>query len=97
MNFDTVILNCLLVVLAAIMLDTLLGILLSVKLKTFSTSVLPQFLANNVLPYIGGLLILAVFANYVPDMAYLFYAGVALVTAKFSKEALIDKLQALFT
>jgi len=95
MTFDTIILNSLLISLASILLDTIMGILISIKAKTFDVSKLPQFIAGNVFPYMGGLIILAVFANYVPDLAYLFYAGVALVTVKFSKEALIDKLKTL--
>ena len=97
MIIDTIILNCLLVVLASILLDTLLGILIAVKIKTFDVSKLPQFLASNVLPYIGGLIILAVFANLVAELQYLFYTAVTLVTVKFSKEALLDKLTVLFS
>jgi hypothetical protein len=96
MTVDSAILNSLLVALASIILDMLMGVAISVKNSTFSLSKLPQFLANNVFPYVGGLIILAVFANYVSNLAYLYYAGVGLVTVKFSKEALIDKLKLLF-
>lgn len=95
MIFDSIILNSLLISLASILLDMIIGVLISVKDKTFSISKFPQFLATSVMPYMGGLIILALFANYVPDLAYLFYAGVALVTVKFSKEALLDKLKTL--
>jgi energy-coupling factor transporter transmembrane protein EcfT len=96
MTIDSTILNSLLVVLASILLDMLMGVCIAIKTGTFSLSKLPKFLASNVVPYIGGLIILAVFANYVSEMEYLFYAGVGLVTVKFSKEALVDKLTTLF-
>lgn len=96
MTIDANILNSLLVALGSIVLDMLLGVGMGIKSGTFSLSKLPKFLASNVVPYIGGLIILAVFANYFSEMEYLFYAGVALVTVKFSKEALLDKLTALF-
>jgi hypothetical protein len=96
MTFDPTILNSLLVVLASILLDTVMGVFLAIKTNTFNLSKLPQFLASNVFPYVGGLIILAVFANYITDLNYLFYAAVGLVTVKFSKEALIDKIQTLF-
>lgn len=96
MTIDATILNSLLVVLASILLDMVMGVCIAIKTGTFSLSTLPKFLASNVVPYIGGLIILAVFANYVSEMEYLFYAGVGLVTIKFSKEALADKLTTLF-
>lgn len=94
---NLLILNLLLVVLMSILLDTILGILISIKAKAFDISKLPQFLATNVLPYVGGLVVLAAFANYVPELNYLFYTGVGIVTLKFTKEALIDKVTQLFT
>lgn len=96
MTIDSTILNSLLVALASILLDMLMGVCIAIKIGTFSLSTLPKFLASNVVPYVGGLIILAVFANYLSDLNYLFYAGVGLVTVKFSKEALIDKLKTLF-
>lgn len=95
--FDTAIMKCLIVALATIFLDVIMGILLSVKNGSFSLNKLPQFLATNIVPYMGGLIVLAVFANYVSDLSYAFYAGTALVAVKFSKEALIDKIKALLS
>jgi len=96
MTIDSTILNSLLVVLSSIILDMLMGVCIGIKNGNFSLSTLPKFLASNVVPYIGGLIILAVFANYISEIEYLFYTGVGLVTVKFSKEALVDKLTKLF-
>jgi len=93
---DNVILSSLIVSLCSILLDFVMGVLISIKEKTFDASKLPQFIATNVFPYVGGLTIVAVLAIYVPDLNYLFYTGVALVIVKFSKEALLDKLKTLF-
>jgi len=54
MTIDSTILNSLLVVLASILLDMLMGVFISIKSNSFSFSKLPQFLASNVVPYIGG-------------------------------------------
>lgn len=79
----------------SILLDFLLGVFISIKKKEFSINKLPQFLANNIFPYIGGLGIIALVAFFVPEFEYLFYAGVGFVALKYSKEALIDKVKML--
>ena len=84
-------------VLAPILLDFIMGVIVSLKQHKFSLSILPQFIATNLLPYVGGLAVLAVFAIYVPALEYLFYMGIGLVGIKFTKEALIDKLTILFS
>lgn len=91
------IITSLIVALCSILLDFILGVLISIKDKTFDLSKLPQFLKTNLFPYIGGLLVVAAVAIWVPTLNYLFYAGGALVTAKFCKEALLDKVKLLFS
>ena len=95
--FSTVIFQTLLVVLASILLDLLLGVLIAIKKGEFSLSILPHFLAANVFPYVGGLVILALLSVYLAQMEYLYYAAAAIVTVKFSKEALLDKITILFS
>lgn len=87
----------LIVVLCSILLDTLLGIMVSIKNGEFSINTLPKFIATNVFPYVGGLVLLAGFAYFITSFQYLFYAGVAIVTAKFCKEALLEKISKLFS
>lgn len=97
MTINMAIITAFLVALATISLDTILGILVSFKAGTFDVGKLPQFIRTNILPYIGGLIILALLANYVNELEYYFYTGVGLVAIKFSKEAILDKLRSLFS
>lgn len=95
MIIDSTIMSSLVVALTAIFLDMILGVLISIMDKTFDFSILPRFLATNVMPYAGGLIILALFASYVSEWEYVYYTGVGLVAVKFTKEALIEKLRIL--
>lgn len=87
----------LIIVLTTILFDVLVGVLISIKKGRFDLSILPQFIKTNVFPYMGGLLVLALLSAYLPEMEYLYYAAVGIVTLKFSKEALLDKIQELFS
>ena len=86
-------------IIAPILLDTLLGIILSLKAGTFNLRKLPQFLATNLLPYVGGLLVLALTAyiagDYTAQIAALFYAAAAATAAKFLAE-IKDKVLQIF-
>ncbi len=71
-----------LIVMAAILLDALLGIILAIVKGEFVLRLMPQFLATNVFPYMGGLLIFAAAAYFLPEpYSAVFYvvAGAALV------------------
>lgn len=94
--FSTMIYQSLVIVLSSIVVDTVLGILVAIKKKEFNVSLLPNFLTSNILPYIGGLIILAFISSYLTELEYLYYAAAAAVTLKFSKEALLDKVKELF-
>lgn len=95
-NFNPLILNSLILSIVLILCDTLMGILVSLKNKSFNFSELPKFLSTAILPYIGSLLILAIFSNYISDMMPVFLTCVGLVGLKFSKEMIIDKVKELF-
>ena len=95
--FGSAIFKSLLLVLATILLDFILGVLVSIKKGTFSLSVLPKFIASNVFPYVGGLVTLALLSVYLSQLEYLYYTFVAMAAIKFSKEALLDKVKALFS
>lgn len=47
--------------LGLVLLDLLLGIILSIKQGNFDVRKLPQFLTSGVLPYVGSLMMLALF------------------------------------
>jgi len=96
MSFDPIILNSLLVSLAFIFVDTLFGVILSIKNKDFLIKELPRFVSTAVFPYIGGLIILAIFANYIDDFMPIFILIVGLVSAKFGIETLKEKIFKLF-
>jgi len=84
-------------VVSIIMLDFILGVLISRKKETFDVGLLPKFIATNLFPYVGGLVVLALLSVYLAQMEYLYYTAVGLVTLKFSKEALLDKITELFS
>lgn len=87
-----------LVVVVAIVIDTILG---AVKAATadcdsFNFRKLPKFLATGILPYVGGLGVLALAAKFVGDVFIgLFYPAAAAVTAKYVAE-IKDKLVEIF-
>lgn len=85
-----------LVVALMIAADTILGIFASIKGKYFDWAILPQFLFTGVLPFIGGLVLLAVLAHFIaaPFVA-MFYAAAGTVAAKYLAD-LWEKLKLLF-
>ena len=82
-------------VLALILVNLVLGTLLAIKTSTFDVRKLPQFLETNLLPYIGGLLVLALFSNMDPALSVLFFTISAAVYAKFLAN-IKDQLVQLF-
>ena len=82
-------------VLGLILANLVLGVLLAIKTNTFDVRKLPQFLETNLLPYIGGLLVLALFSNMDPTLSILFFTISAAVYAKFLAN-IKDQLVQLF-
>lgn len=86
-------------ILAIILLDTLLGVLLSIRAGTLDVRKLPQFMVTNLLPYAGGLLILALGAciagEYSTQLLAIFYAAAAATGVKFIAETK-DKVVQIF-
>lgn len=91
---DTSVLTTLGTALGLILLDLLLGIFLSMKQGNFDVRRLPQFLISSVLPYVGSLLMLALFVESIPAIAAVFYTSAASVVAKFLVD-IKDKLVGL--
>jgi hypothetical protein len=95
---EATVLYVLLVVVAAIIIDTLLGaIKAAIKPEeTFDIRKLAKFLATGILPYGGALGLLAAAAEFVGnEFEAIFFAAAAAVTAKYLAE-IKDKLSALF-
>lgn len=70
-------------VLGLVLADFILGVLGSFRNGNFSFSKLPQFMETSLVPYMGGLFVLALFSSANTELAVLFYSISATVTAKF--------------
>jgi len=82
--------------LGLILLDFVLGVLLSLKQCQFDVRKLPQCLQTGVLPYVGALTFLALFVGISPGLEALFFACTAAVAVKYLAD-LKDKLGEIFT
>lgn len=82
---------------ALIVADTLLGYVLAVKNGEFSITKIPQFLAKNIFPYIGALIITAGLASYNDSYKALYVLALSGITLKFGYEALKEKLMDILT
>ncbi len=80
----------------AILVDTVIGVLVAIKKGDFTFKELPRFLGTNVLPYVFGLLVLAVVAEYTTEIfEYVFYIVSAAVFARYVAK-LWTKVKAFF-
>ena len=87
----------LVMVLAAIGLDFVFGIMVGLKDKTFDVRLLPQFIVSGVLPYVGGLIFLAIAAEKVGLMYQEIFLSVAgLIAIKYVAD-LKDKITKLLS
>lgn len=82
-------------VLGLILADTIFGILAALKTGTFSLSKLAQFVQTNLVPYVGGLLVLALFTNSNAELSALFFTIAAMITVKFLAD-IKDKVSQVF-
>jgi len=96
MNIDFTILLGLKVSFIAILVDTFIGWLIAFANGNFDVKKCPQFLASNVLPYIGALIIIGLASNYDNTWMPLFDICCGLVTAKFGYEAVKEKIIGFF-
>ncbi|MHB1421440.1 MAG: hypothetical protein ACYCX4_17975 [Bacillota bacterium] len=96
LTIDPDVLTGLRVALVAILIDTLFGWLFAIVDKKFTFKKMPQFLAQNILPYGGALLIAALATILDPTWKPIFLICVATVTAKFGWEAVKEKLLGRF-
>lgn len=70
-------------VLGLVLADFLLGVFLALKAGKFQFSQLPRFMETSFVPYVGGLLILALFSSSNTELSALFFTIAATITAKF--------------
>ena len=84
------------VIIVAILIDSFLGIIKAIRRGEFDASKLPEFLAKDVFPYIGGLGVVALAAEFLGSpFSEIFFAVGALVAVKYLAE-IKAKLKALF-
>jgi hypothetical protein len=82
-------------VLALVLADFIFGVLVSLRQGTFKFAKLPQFIQTSLLPYSGGLLLLALFSTTNTELETLFFTVAATVTAKFLAD-IVSKVGTLF-
>ena len=81
--------------LGLILADFIFGVLVSFRNGDFSLSKLPQFMETSLIPYIGGLLALALFSKANAELGALFFTIAATVTVKFLAD-IVSKATQLF-
>ncbi|TGE33307.1 hypothetical protein [Desulfosporosinus sp. Sb-LF] len=86
----------LLAVLSLILADSVFGVLVSLRNGDFNLSKLPRFVETSLLPYIGGLLVLALFSYSNTALGALFFTTTTTVTAKFLAD-IVTKATQLFS
>lgn len=95
--FSSALFKGFLVVLAFILLNFLFGVLISLKKKEFDLKRLPKFLATDVFPFVGSLMLLALLSVYLAELEKFYYGAVAIISIGFGKEALWDKTREYYT
>jgi hypothetical protein len=70
-------------VLGLILADFIFGVLVSLRNGEFDLSKLPRFVETSLIPYVGGLLVLALFSNVNTELGALFFTIAATITVKF--------------
>jgi hypothetical protein len=88
------ILTALATALGLVILDTLLGVLIALKTSTFSFAKLPEFMETSFVPYVGGLILIALFSSF-PGMSATFFTIAASIGVKFMAD-ILSKINALF-
>lgn len=94
-NLDPVILWTFLGVLTLIVVKTLLAWIIAWRDEEFDVRQAPRFITTQVLPYMAGLLVLAIPSIWHPDLLAVYLAGAAVVAVKYLAE-IKDRFEILF-
>jgi hypothetical protein len=90
------VLPALIIVISVILVDVVLGILLKVHNNEFEPELLPKFLVTGVVPYIGGLVVLGLVAEFVGVFFIsFFYMAATAVVVKYVADVR-KKIMSLF-
>ena len=93
---EVAVLRAMLLVISLILVDAVFGVFKALKEKIFDFRKLPAFVAANIFPYIGGLVVIGILAEYVGEpYRALFYLIAVFVGGKYLAE-IKDKVAALF-
>ncbi|WP_027364036.1 hypothetical protein [Desulfotruncus alcoholivorax] len=82
--------------LGLIIVDFCLGVFLALKQGDFDVRKLPKFLETGVIPYVGALVLLALFIGISPGLEAIFFACTAAIGLKYLAD-IKDKLASIFT
>ena len=86
----------LLIIVIAILVDTIFGVILAIQQGNFSWQELPRFLGTNVLPYVLGLVVLSLVAEYQGEpFSYIFYPTALAVLIRYISKVK-EKIEKLF-
>jgi len=86
----------LVIIVLAILVDTIFGVILAVHQGNFSWQELPRFLGTNVLPYVLGLVVLSLVAEYQGEpFSYIFYPTALAVLIRYVAKVK-EKIEQLF-
>lgn len=81
--------------LGLILADFVFGVFVSLRNGNFRFSKLPQFIQTSLLPFAGGLFVLALFSKVNGELGALYFTIAATVTAKFLAD-IVSKANQLF-
>lgn len=95
LNLDPNILWVLLAVLTLIFVKTFLAWIIAWRDGKFDVREAPRFVITQVLPYVAGLLVLALPSLWHEDLAIIYFAGAGVVGLKYLAEVK-DRFQALY-
>ncbi len=94
--FSVAVMRLLFIVIVAIIMNALFGIFLAIKNDEFEFQLMPEFLVKGVFLYAGGLVVLALPANYIGQpYFYLYYVVAVIVLGKYLAD-IVNKVQQFY-
>ncbi len=93
---DLPVFEVLLIIVIAILVDTIFGVILAIQQGNFSWQELPRFLGTNVLPYVLGLVVLSLVSEYQGEpFSFIFYPTALAVLIRYISKVK-EKIEKLF-
>jgi hypothetical protein len=96
-NEATGIWQSILIITIVISVDVLLGVFLALKKKVFDIREMSRYVASDIVPFIGGLLLLAILSHFLKGyFTGVFFTSAVLVAARYVKDISV-KVKELFS